>query len=375
MRVVHLADYGGPYAGSFIPMLRAIFAAVRRRGWLPEAVFTESARRREWLAELAADDVPVHFLPTRPTRRARSELSALLAGRATPQIVHTHFTGFDIPAVLAAARPTPKVFWHIHMGASDALGVRVRNRIKYSLLARRVEAILCVSPDGAEAARDRGAPANRVVFVPNAIDTARFPVATADERRAARAQLGLPEHGVVLLHFGWDWHRKGGDLFLEAVRRLRADANGSVVGLVAGGEEEAHALARELELGDGVAIRAPAERVQTLYAAADVFVSSSRAEGMPFAVLEALASGLPVVATRIPGHVALCDGVPSCRLTGFDPGEIAQAVRSLRDRDDARAAAERTAARARVVAEMDLRPWSERIAGMYERALARDGSR
>ena len=79
----------------------------------------------------------------------------------------------------------------------------------------------------------RGAPRAKVEFLHNAVDVDRFPVLTGEQRRAARDDLGLPAGRPLLVHFGWDWMRKGGDLFIEAVRRLRAagaDVTAATVG-------------------------------------------------------------------------------------------------------------------------------------------------
>ena len=115
VRVIHVADYGGPYAGSFVPMLRSVAAAVRERGGSVEAAFTPVARDRPWLAELESDAVPVSFAPA-GDRRARARfLDELAGGQDEPAIIHTHFTSFDLPAVtVARARPGTSVFWHVH---------------------------------------------------------------------------------------------------------------------------------------------------------------------------------------------------------------------------------------------------------------------
>jgi hypothetical protein len=114
MRVIHVADYGGPYAGSFVPMLRAVAATVRERGGTVEIAFTPVARDRPWLAELEADDVPVSFAPP-GDRRTRARFLAELINDREPAVLHTHFTSFDLPAVsVARARapsPPPRAAW------------------------------------------------------------------------------------------------------------------------------------------------------------------------------------------------------------------------------------------------------------------------
>jgi glycosyltransferase involved in cell wall biosynthesis len=247
--------------------------------------------------------------------------------------------------------------------------VRARNAVKYALLGRLTSRILCVSPDLAARARRLGAPARAVRFFPNAIDAAAFAPPTEAERAAARAALGLSPDALALLHFGWDWHGKGGDLFLDAVAQLRA-AGRPAVAVTVGAGEEARMHGDRLGLGDALLVLPPTGEAGRLRAAVDVFVASSRAEGMPFSVAEALASGLPVVATDLPGQRIQCEGLDACRLTGLDGGEIAAAVASLADRAAAVAAADAEAARRTTAERLDLGPWSRRLLELYDEALA-----
>jgi glycosyltransferase involved in cell wall biosynthesis len=373
VRVLQLADYGGPYSGSFVPMLRTLVADVRGKGWAGEVVLGTAARGRAWVAELEQGGVPVRFVTPRPRAAARAGLEPIVAEDDRPTILHTHFTGFDIPAVQIARRcPDTLVFWHVHMGASNSPSIVARNIVKFSTFGRRVDEILCVAPDGAQAVVRRGAPRNRVRFLLNAIDSERFPFVTEDRRAAARAMLGLDDAAHVMLHFGWDWLRKGGDLFLRAAKIL-LESGMHLAAVTVGGGEPARQLGSELGLGERLVTPEPRERVEELFAAADVFVSCSRAEGMTYAVAEALCSGTPVVASDIPGQAAIAPQHGARRLAPPEPAAIASAVRSLRDRGPGEAAADAVAARRWVVDHMNLPVWAADVVALYERALWRRG--
>ena len=320
MRLVHLAGYGGPYAGSFVPMLRAVMAAGRQRGWSCEAVFGPAARDREWLAELGEDGIPVRLVPSGSRAAASATVSSLLAESDAPTILHTHFTAFDIPCARASRRSATVVFWHLHTPHGGSLRLRARNRLKYTVFGRRVDQILCVSAELADVVAARGAPRDRVAYVPNAIGAERFRLAAQAEREEARRALGVRPGQHVLVHFGWDWHRKGGDLFCAAVARLR-EAGRDVVGITVGGRDEA---------GPAVRTVSPREDVRTFYAAANVFMSPSRAEGTPYSVLEAILTGTAVVASDIPGHRDV--SAPACVLAPLDAGALAGAAAALLDR-------------------------------------------
>jgi glycosyltransferase involved in cell wall biosynthesis len=369
VRVLQLADYGGPYSGSFVPMLSSLHEAVEAKGWAGEVVLGSGARGRAWVDELEDAGIAVRFVAPRPRSAAREGLEPIVAEGVGPTILHTHFTGFDIPAAqVARRRDDALVFWHVHMGASNAPAVVARNVVKYATFGRSVDEILCVAPDAAAALARRGAPRDRVWLLLNAIDGRRFPLVTKERRDAARDALGVDDSSDVLLHFGWDWHRKGGDLFLRAAKQL-LETGANVTAVTVGGGEPAVELGRELALGGRLVVAEPRERVQDLYAAADVFVSCSRREGMTYAVAEALCSGVPVVASDIPGQAAIAPEHGARRLTQLEPSSIAAAVGSLLARDPVESAADAAAGRDWVLAHMDLPVWSAGVVERYERAL------
>lgn len=373
MRVIHAADYDAPYAGAFVPMLRAVASAVRDRGGSVEVALADTARERPWVGDLADAGIPVSFAPARDRRGSARCLAGLAASDAEPALLHTHFASFDLPAVnVARERPATPVFWHVHRAPERLRGLHVRSAVRFARAARRVDRILCSAPEIAAAVQSRHAPAERVVLLPDAIDLDRFPRRTRARTAEARRRLGLRAGSRVLLHFGWDWEAKGGDLFVDAFSRLRE--RDALVAVTVGGGAPARAARERAGLADDVLrVIDPVEDVAALYAAADVFVSTSRAEGTPFAVAEALASGLPVVATDIPAHSELAHRAGNVRLALREADEVAAAVRSALA-TDARLSEDMGArARARVSEQLDLTAWSERLVGLYERALSAHG--
>lgn len=370
-RLVHLAPYAVAYAGSFVPMLRAALTAARDAGFEPVVGLPREAEQRDWVREFAAEGIGVRAVePTRAGMLPR--LRELFDETRAPTIVHTHFSTFDMPVVAAVAtRPRLRVFWHEHNAPRPELPLVARNLVKYTLLARRVERILCVAPDFVGDFRRRGAPRSKLVHFANAIDTTRFPPLGPGEREAARERLGLPADALVCLHFGWDWHRKGGDLFLEAIRLLRERESRPVVGLTVGGGAPARALARGLGIEDSVVAAPPEPDPRHFYAASDLFFTPSRSEGGPFTMAESLVLGVPVIATRLPSQELQAPGAGARRITGFDPRELADAAQSLLARAPEESDRDRASARQWVIEEMDLRPWAQRLVRLYEQALAR----
>lgn len=367
MRVIQLARYGGPYPGSFIAMVRALRRVCAQRGWDCEAVFSPEAEERAWLPELGAE-MPVRTLE--PARRPGA-IEAILAERADePTLLHTHFTGFDLAAAASArGREHTGVVWHLHTRLSDGPAAFARNAVKFAAAGRRVDRIVCAGPDIAKNAARRLAPRDRLVSFPNGIDVERFPLAGPDERRAAKAALGAPVDRPLLLHFGWDWTMKGGDLFVRAAAELASGGIDLFAVSIGAPEAEARASDAAVSLDGALAVRPSSDDVRSLYAAADVLVMSSPVEGSPFSVVEALATGTPVV-TSPRADAQVDERIAACRVVERTPSAFAAAIRETLERPQATALVERDEARAYLESERDLSAWAGRMADLYASAMA-----
>jgi glycosyltransferase involved in cell wall biosynthesis len=148
-----------------------------------------------------------------------------------------------------------------------------------------------------------------VRVIQNAVDTEWYRPASAPKKRRLRAKLNLPEEGHVTVSVGSLIPRKEAETVIE--------------GFPAGGVEEENIL---LILGDGplrdkcerlaedsdaeIRLLGHVEDVRSHLQAADLFVSASRAEGLPCTVMEALSTGLPVVLSDIPPHREFFPGDP-----------------------------------------------------------------
>ncbi len=221
-------------------------------------------------------------------------------------------------------------------------------------------AVISVSGQLAEMAADLGVPRERLHVIPNGVNTDRFrPMDRAEARRA----LGLDPEGRLVVAVAHLKRTKGQDELVEAAASLPGDVRLVLVGKDPGrGAYRRHleGLIARLGLADRVTLagRQPHDRIPLYLNAADVSVLASYREGCPNVVLESLACGTPVVATRVgavPDLVAAGD-------TGLTvPPRDAGALRtSLRE------AVERTWSRERIRASVHGKSW----AGVAEQVLA-----
>lgn len=217
-------------------------------------------------------------------------------------------------------------------------------------------------------------PAAKVVTIPNGLDLSR--AQDSEDRAEVRARFGLPQHGGALIVAVGNLRRvKGMDVVLRAMAAVaarRSDARLAVAGGEAepGHEAQLRALAGELGIAARVHFLGGVAEVFPLLRAADVFCLLSRSEGMPNCLLEAMACGLPCVATRVGGTPeVLRDGEGGFLVASEDHAAAAECIeRLIADRDLARRMGAK--ARARVEERFTLRAMVAAHARLYEEVLA-----
>jgi glycosyltransferase involved in cell wall biosynthesis len=198
---------------------------------------------------------------------------------------------------LIGRRPTVITLHGMHLlrRVGRVRGPAVRAGLRRAF--RRAAAVICVSESEERTARELVGEGGNLRLVLNGVPE-HEPV-RPDERRAAREALGLGPETIAALFVGELAERKQPLQLAEAVRRARA-ADPRIVALLAGEGP----LAAEVEAVAGEGIRPLGRRddIRVLLGAADVFVLPSLWEGLPYAVLEAMAAGVPVLASDGPGN-------------------------------------------------------------------------
>ena len=183
---------------------------------------------------------------------------------------------------------------------------RLRGRLLRRAL-RRADRLFAVSGSLAALARRLGADPARVTVVPNGVDAGRF---RPEDRAAARRRFGLPEEAPVLVTVGGLCERKGFHRVIECLPALARRFPGLRYLAVGGPSPEGdwgprlRALAASLGVDGRVRFTGPLppDALRWALSAGDVFVLASRNEGWANVLLEAMACGLPVVATDVGGN-------------------------------------------------------------------------
>lgn len=224
--------------------------------------------------------------------------------RERPTVVHTHlFTADSYGRLAARLAGVPAVFSTVHNSVGPPGPLRkFANRV----LARLTDGVVGCGDEIAGALQSQGVPAERILSIPNGIDLQRFQGACGE---GVREEFDLGKKSIVLGMVGRLHMQKGHEVLFECLAAMSAAQRRDLACLVIGvGELEQRLRARveQLGLGDTVIFTGSRTDVPRLVAALDLFVMPSLWEGLPIALLEAMASGRAVLCSSvgsIPGVV------------------------------------------------------------------------
>ena len=146
-----------------------------------------------------------------------------------------------------------------------------------------------------------------------------FPEIGEAERKACRNKLGFADNTVILLCVGEFSGRKNQALLIKALDALRQKHRNVAIVFAGDGADlaDCRSLAERLELDSHIRFLGHTKDVNTLYRSCDVLISGALMEGLPFNVMEALHCNMPVIASRIKGHIDLIENNKNGLL--FDP--------------------------------------------------------
>lgn len=365
-RVVHVIPalaLGGAEA-----IVAALAIGRHRRGWPTEVVAllpTGSPDPHDFVEGLRAEGVPT--LAVRSSRRGywTEGLALRRRSRPGPVIVHSHKFRSNVASLFGRGAESTLVAT-VH-GYARSGGRSLAYQWMDRLLLRRFDAVIGVSRSLCGQLVASGVPADRTHLIYNAP-----PPPMTLTRSAARRRLGLHDRGSVIGWIGRLSEEKGPDLLVEAMQLL--DDESASVAVIGDGPMRARVESEIVRRGlsGRVALLGALPRAAELLPAFDALVVSSRQEGFPTVILEAMAAGVPVVAFAVGGIPELLDSTSALLVPSGETASLAAAIREcLADPVGARA----RAMRGRIVSaeRIDLDRWLDDIEDVYRVARAPAG--
>ncbi len=278
-----------------------------------------SALKRSWLARI---QFPFFFLAFL--------LRSLRYGKQC-DVIHCQWSFSGLVGIaLKWLYGKPLVMTERGASANLAMGNwLMRNVLRF--LAYRCDFITANSVQQTELFYQLGVQRDRIVTVLNGIDTDMF---MPHDKKKCRDLLGLPQDKKIILFVGWLIQRKGIEYLLEAVAFLSQERDDFVCVIVGEGDQEKRlqklVADRGLESFVSFVGAVPHSRVPLYMSAADAFVLPSLSEGKPNVVGEAMACGVPVIATAVAGtNEILRDRVNGFAVRPQNPQEITACLKNI----------------------------------------------
>jgi glycosyltransferase involved in cell wall biosynthesis len=373
-RVLHLTEDLG--IGGLERILASIALHLDRQTYDPHVWCL--ARGGEVAEELQQQGVKVRVLGLSSCYHPAGILALARQLRATGfHIVHTHgyFAG-TIGRLAAALAGLPVLIHHVHSTYHE---YEPRHRFVEKSLAHLTDRVICVT----SAVRDfvkngEGIPTGKTAIIHNGVARPDRGMQAAEIRRE-RQQLGIGPEEKVVASVGSLTANKGHSVLLRSIAQVTSQVPGTRL-IVAGDgplREELAAEARKLGVAAAVTWAGVRTDVYRLLQLSDLFVLPSLyREGLSLAVLEAMASNLPVIATNLGG---MSEAVRNGK-TGLlvSPGEVRELASAMADllRDEGRSKSMGAEGRGIYEKHFTLQGMMERIEGLYQDCLnARRGTR
>lgn len=319
----HLVSFHLPY-----------LAALRSLGWDVTAAANGSGEGLGEGVRFLAVPFTKSFASPKNFRAAALLARDIRKNRYDVIVTHTSLAAFFTRlGVMLAGKKHTRVVNTVHGYLFDGDSGALRRTVLLAaekLTAGVTDDILVMNRCDEQIAKKHRLCRGNVYFIPGmGVDFSRFPPAAPEERAAAKAAYFLPEDAVCLVCAAEFSKRKNQMLLLQTLARLPENyylllpGDGALL-------QECKAEAETLGISSRCRFPGRISEVRGALAAADICVSASRSEGLPFAVMEAMHTALPCVLTRVKGHEDLLEGSGAGYLVPFGgAAAFAEAVQTL----------------------------------------------
>lgn len=292
--IVMVASYGGPYGGNFIPSLIAYDQVIKELGYRSVYIFPGFTEEYAWVEKMRQVADKLYFIPYNQYSIDNVSRIREICKKENAKLIYSRMSGWDITARIAM--PNLPMVWHMEMNLDLSYWKdRIKYFFKYRILGGSKVHHISVSESTAQAINSLGV-RHKCVWIPNAINLERL------EKKPI-----VPfTNPVRLLCFAYQPIIKGFDVALDACEILNREGIRFV--LKASAQKNTYDYVTQ-RYGDDppewLELLEPTDEISDVFNKADILLSTSRSEGLSFANLEGLYSGLPVVFSDIPGNQLL----------------------------------------------------------------------
>ncbi|MDD2922473.1 MAG: glycosyltransferase [Anaerolineales bacterium] len=284
-----------------------------------------------------------------------------------PDVLNAHLTySYILGSMIGRLTHTPVVATLHSTGVEEQFRVSRTERVEIFALRHAVSKIIACGPSVAK----RFAPMVRnkpMVVIPNAVEHSGYRLEPA-EREMIRKQISGSVDRPIIISVGRLTLQKGFQDLLDAFLILRQSHPSAFLAIVGGGDfyESLDKRVKDLRLSDHVKLLGMRADVPHLLSASDMYALASHWEGLPIAVLEAMAAGLPVLTTDV-GDNAWAIGPAGLTVPPHQPEAFARAMASLLDAPDRVKLGQ--IARARVEEKFSASVWFDKVVSVYRSVL------
>lgn len=342
MNVLEIANYAAPYAGNFILSLANLESKLD--GGCMVYLFPAEAKSKEYTGNLEH----VYFFTG--SLLADTLLIRKIIKEHGIEVVHSHFASSQHNLILLLALTFKSQILYVKHEHGEVQQARGYKKYIRQFLRSRVDVYVpCNFPISGQLEAD-DVSSTKIKAVPNAIDFSRLDVYET---------LARGEEKQVLM-FGSDWYRKGGDIAIKAIQQLdRVRLN---IALSSGLEQVKDYIRAEFgELPAFITFLAPRNDVATYYRMADVFISPSRSEGLPYAVIEAMyCETLLVISDIAPQQNLVPD---ECMFRAEDVSQLSEKIQNMLNKSDKDLL--KQLLRNKAIEKFNLDGWSQQILNIY----------
>lgn len=312
------------------------------------------------LSELGIPNTSV-IVGGRSYRREFRSLRTLIT-QLNPRVVHTHGYRADVTGGAAARSLATPTVSTVH----GFVGGTLRNRINETiqcLALRRADGVIAVSSPLVEQLVARRIPADKIQLVRNGF----FAMDPTETRGDARRTLGIASDTKVVGWIGRLSREKGADVMLNAFSHCDPSWRLSMIG---DGPERQRLLEQAARLGiaERVTWHGAITKAGTFLTAFDAFVLSSRSEGTPIVLFEAMNAEVPIVATTVGGVMDVVSSDEALLIPPEDPTRLASALGELMNNPRTALLRSRSA-RERLRASFDMTAWLTGMESVYRESV------